>query len=89
MLTPFQMTNGDEVWVNPIHVRMVHPDRGLLGTGGKGTTIWFGNELATGLRVSVVHTPRQVAEAINRAMPAILDINAATDDSDGKKCTSN
>lgn len=80
MLTPFQMMNGDEIWINPIHVRLVRPDRGLLGSGGKGTEIFLGQESMTGLRVSVNHTPRTVAEALNKAMPAILDLNAMTND---------
>jgi hypothetical protein len=79
MLTPFKLNNGDEVWVNPIHVRYVRPDRGMLG-GDRGTEICFGAGSTTNLNVTVVHSPRDVAEALNRAMPAVLDINQATEE---------
>lgn len=78
MLTPFKQTNGDEVWVNPIHVRYVCPDRGLFGTPGSGTLVCFGPK-STGLHtVCVAHSPRHVAEALNKAMPPIIGIQDGT-----------
>lgn len=87
MLTPFKGTNGDEIWVNPIHVRCVMPERGLL-TGGKGTAIYLGQDMTTGLRVVVNHTPADVAAAINAAMPALLDLNSALGDDSSKRPSS-
>jgi hypothetical protein len=80
MLVPFTDTEGREVWINPIHVKVVRVSKGLLG-GVKGTEIWFG-WTSTSQSVNVRSSPDEVAAALSAAMPPTVPLPAVLDSED-------
>jgi hypothetical protein len=63
--------DGDEVWINPIHVRSVMVGTGLFG-GPKGTRVMLGGEESSGHRVFVRESPAVAAARLNAAMPLVV-----------------
>lgn len=81
MLAKLTDKDGDEVWVNPIHVRSVAIGTGLLG-GHKGTQVMLSGDGFHGHKVYVRESPSAVAARLNAAMPAVILSSelAATDE---------
>lgn len=81
MLAKLTDKDGDEVWVNPIHVRSVVIGTGLLG-GHKGTQITLSGDTFQGYKVYVRESPSTAAARLNAAMPAVILSSelAATDE---------
>lgn len=71
MLARLTDRDGDEVWINPIHVRSVMVGSGLFG-GPKGTQIMLGGEESSAHRVFVREAPSVAAERLNGAMPIVI-----------------
>ncbi len=79
MLAKLTDTDGDVVWINPIHVRSVQTSTGLFG-GHKGTQVWMSSELVSGHRVVVKESPCEAAAMLNDAMPRLIDAGTLLSD---------
>lgn len=71
MLAKLTDKDGDEVWVNPIHVRSVVIATGLLG-GHKGTQVMLSGDTFHGHKVFVRESPATAAARLNAAMPTVM-----------------
>lgn len=69
MLTPFTTTDGKEIWINAIHVRVLRAKTGLLGGKKPGTEVWLAWE-ATTQAIEVSDAPDETAMKLNASMPA-------------------
>jgi hypothetical protein len=86
MLAHFQDTEGRDVWINPIHVKVLRAKKGILGGAKKGTEIWLG-WTSTSEAITVPQEPAQVAAAFNAVLAALsgkpaltIDALSASDD---------
>ncbi len=70
MLVHLQDTDGRDVWINPIHVKVLRAKKGILGGAKKGTEIWLG-WTSTSEAIVVPQDPKDIAAAMNAVLAMI------------------
>lgn len=70
MLIPFTNSDGEEVFINALHVRCVAPWTGMLG-GKKGCKVWFSYNSSSDA-VHIGEDPTVVAAKLNAVMPTVF-----------------
>ncbi len=67
MLVHLQDTDGRDIWINPIHVKVLRTKKGIFGGGKKGTEIWLG-WTGTSEAIVVPQDPTDIAAAMNTVL---------------------
>lgn len=72
MLIPIAEKDGRQTWINPLHVRWVRSNRGMLGGDKPGSQIGVGDQLP----LETGESPAELAARLGAALSVMLSSSA-------------
>jgi hypothetical protein len=72
MLIPIAEKDGRQTWINPLHVRWVRSNRGMLGGDKPGSQIGVGDPLP----IETAEAPAELSARLGAALSVLLSSSA-------------